>query len=274
MRQIHSRYPDITIVYDELIPITVRFFNGDKLLQTVTSYDGVVEYTGETPLKDGETDHSRWSFAGWSPDPSAATGNMDCYAVFVYTGSYARELVQRTIEGAYRNERVTSIGQYAFTNCNKLTSVDFPNVTTVGAYAFQACNKIVSVNIPMLNKIEKYTFNGCSALTAVNFPVVASIGQRGFSGCSAMTIADFAVVERIDADAFLNCKAIVALIVRSETVCSLSGVLTGTPIASGTGYIYVPRVLVDSYKAATNWSTYAAQIRAIEDYPEICGGDE
>ena len=46
-----------------------------------------------------------------------------------------------------------------------------------------------------------------------------------------------------------------------------------TPIASGTGYIYVPAALVDNYKAATNWSTYANQIRAIEDYPEICGGE-
>jgi hypothetical protein len=46
-----------------------------------------------------------------------------------------------------------------------------------------------------------------------------------------------------------------------------------TPIKSGTGYIYVPATLIDSYKSATNWSTYAAQFRAIEDYPEICGGE-
>ena len=35
---------------------------------------------------------------------------------------------------------------------------------------------------------------------------------------------------------------------------------------------YVPTSLVDTYKSATNWSTYAEQIRAIEDYPEITGG--
>ena len=51
-------------------------------------------------------------------------------------------------------------------------------------------------------------------------------------------------------------------------LCSLdsTNAFTGTPIASGTGYIYVPAVLIDSYKAATNWSTYAAQFRALEDY--------
>jgi hypothetical protein len=51
-----------------------------------------------------------------------------------------------------------------------------------------------------------------------------------------------------------------------------TNIFASTPIASGTGYIYVPAALVDSYKGATNWSTYAAQIRAIEDYPEITGG--
>ena len=40
----------------------------------------------------------------------------------------------------------------------------------------------------------------------------------------------------------------------------------GTPIASGTGYIYVPSTLVETYKTATNWSTFANQFRALEDY--------
>lgn len=35
---------------------------------------------------------------------------------------------------------------------------------------------------------------------------------------------------------------------------------------------YVPTSLVEEYKSATNWSIYAEQIRAIEDYPEITGG--
>ena len=38
------------------------------------------------------------------------------------------------------------------------------------------------------------------------------------------------------------------------------------PIMKGEGYIYVPRALVDSYKVATNWSSWATQFRALEDY--------
>ena len=57
-------------------------------------------------------------------------------------------------------------------------------------------------------------------------------------------------------------------------MCKLASVnaFSDTPIANGTGFVYVPLSLIEDYKTATNWATYAAQFRAIEDYPEICGG--
>ena len=41
----------------------------------------------------------------------------------------------------------------------------------------------------------------------------------------------------------------------------------GSGIASGTGYIYVPDDLVDQYKVATNWATYASQIKGLSEIP-------
>jgi hypothetical protein len=125
-------------------------------------------------------------------------------------------------------------------------------VTSIGQYAFCSCSALTTANFPAATSIDTYAFSVCSNLTAANFPVATSIGSNAFNGCSKLT----------------------ALILRNATVGSLNrtNAFTSTPIASGTGYIYVPRALVDSYKAATNWSTYAAQIRAIEDYPEITGG--
>jgi hypothetical protein len=90
-----------------------------------------------------------------------------------------------------------------------------------------------------------------------------------------VTKVELDVCSKIDTLAFYFCGKLETLILRkSDAICTLSatGAFTGTPIASGTGYIYVPLALVDTYKTATNWSTYAAQIRAIEDYPDICGG--
>lgn len=48
---------------------------------------------------------------------------------------------------------------------------------------------------------------------------------------------------------------------------SAASAFTGTNIAYGKGAIYVPSELVDSYKIATNWSTYADQIYPISAYP-------
>lgn len=63
-------------------------------------------------------------------------------------------------------------------------------------------------------------------------------------------------------------------IIRTPTVAKLvnKNALQNTMIEDGTGYIYVPSALVETYKTASNWVTYADQIRAIEDYPEITEG--
>ena len=319
--RIQSRYPDITVVYNQLVLYTVRFWNGSTLLQTVenVAYNATAEFTGEDPIKAGETDHSRWAFNGWSPDPSAVTGDMDCYAQFKFTGSLARELVQRTIEGDYENDRVTSIRDYAFYRVNKLTSVSFPAVESAGTKAFNECSslasaelsslttatsnlfmnsgKLASVTMPKVTKAEFGAFSGTiiaeipnaenmevvgdnafarTKLTSIVLPEIVIIGASAFNNCAELAFADFGPsLPQIRKDVFTKCSALTTVILRSTTMVSLenANAFTGTPIASGTGYIYVPKALLEEYKAATNWSTYAAQFRAIEDYPEICGGE-
>ena len=53
----------------------------------------------------------------------------------------------------------------------------------------------------------------------------------------------------------------ISLILDSETLCTNPGSGFNVP-----AYIYVPRALVEDYKVATNWSAYADQFRALEDY--------
>lgn len=119
--------------------------------------------------------------------------------------------------------------------------------------------------------IAAQKFRGCAALTNVIFPNVTSVGLAAFWNCTALKQADFEKTVSFANNAFYGCSALTALILRNtEAVSSLTGNLSGTPIASGTGYIYVPAALVATYKAATGWSTYANQIRAIEDYPGVC----
>ena len=161
-------------------------------------------------------------------------------------------ILKRTITGEYTNNEITMLGSYALTSC-ALASVSFPAVTRVDAYTFDACTRLESVNLPVATSMGFYCFRSCGALSKVELPALTNINNGAFAYCSALTCA-----------IFRNTTKVVTLGSKSA--------FTGTPIASGTGYIYVPAALVDSYKSATNWSTYADQIRAIEDYPDITGG--
>ena len=90
---------------------------------------------------------------------------------------------------------VTSIGDYAFSDCTSLTNVTLgTNVTSIGANAFSG-NKhnlgdpLPSITIPnSVTNIGDYAFSGCGSLTNVTIPnSVTSIGDYAFSDCTNLT---------------------------------------------------------------------------------------
>lgn len=275
-----SRYPSLSIEYSSIKYYTVYFYNGDVLLQAIENVQpgASVRYTGTTPVKPDVDNPGDYAFAGWSPEPTNISGDTVCYAVFTCINYLAKDLIQRTLSGEYENTRVTTIGWGAFSNMASLTSYSFPNVTSVGAYAFGEYYTYnnASFNLPSAIEIGEYAFTRMRGLHEIVLPAATTIGAYAFSECNGMTIADLPSATTIGASVFQSCSALTTVILRNTSgVCSLANTnaFTSTPIASGTGYIYVPSILVSSYKAATNWSTYSNQIRAIEDYPDICGGE-
>ncbi len=61
---------------------TVKFVNGDEVLQTITVAEGKLpEYTGLTPTKEADDDY-RYEFAGWDKEIKKATKNVTYTAVF------------------------------------------------------------------------------------------------------------------------------------------------------------------------------------------------
>lgn len=153
---------------------------------------------------------------------------------------------------SYNNKQQKSIYAYCFYQHPNLTTVDVPNVTSIGKNAFTQCYKLQRVKLPKLT----------------------SMGSDAFSYCSKLTYADIGNAN-IVAWTFASCGVLTTVVLRKTSgVCNLANTnaFSSTPIASGKGYIYVPSALVNKYKSATNWSVFANQIRAIEDYPEICGG--
>lgn len=179
------------------------------------------------------------------------TYDVTAYAtaqVSVHTGGDDGDFVD-LLEGDIReiaSEKITKVKQYTCYGSNSLLSVDLPNVTTIGLYAFYSCANLVTVKMASLLTVNNYAFQNCTDLVTADFASATKINNAALQGCSSLT----------------------ALILRANSICSLvaATVLNNTPIKSGTGYIYVPRSRVGSYKSTTNWSTYANQFRALEDY--------
>lgn len=157
---------------------------------------------------------------------------------------------------------------------NTLAVLDNSDATSLRQRACQQATKLETVNLPNVTSVGQYAFYNCSGLMTAKMPKATSIPAQCFYSCSKLTYCDVGQASSIAAQAFNACNALVTLIIRrTGSICALSNTtaISNSGISKGTGYVYVPATLVDSYKAATNWSTYAAQIRAIEDYPDICG---
>ena len=176
--------------------------------------------------------------------------------------------------------KAIKIGERAFWN-TPLEIADIPEVQDIGMQAFQGAKIAQISNMENINIISDGAFKVCKSLVGrFSFPSIVKVGYSAFQNCTGITAIEFGSSQKDDNTAavrntvFSECTALQTVIFRATTLLSMQNVsaFANTPIASGTGYIYVPSVLVDSYKAATNWTTYANQIRAIEDYPEITGG--
>ena len=139
---------------------------------------------------------------------------------------------------------VTTIGRNAFGFCSSLASVNIPSgVTSIGQGAFSMCTSLTSANIPdSVTTIGESAFFRCTSLTSVTIGnSVTSIGRYGFYGCSSLT----------------------SITVNATTPPTLANSNLNPFDDTNDCPIYVPAASVNTYKAASVWSTYASRIQAI-----------
>ena len=185
--------------------------------------------------------------------------------------------------------KLATSGTYAFNNCTSLESISMPQLATVPNYMFAGCSALSSVSIPNATRINQYAFQNCKDLTSIELDGVTNIGNYAFSGTGIGTlvipdatslgtylcqgyrtgVVDQHKTVNLSSNRFNGANSLCHLILRSTTMCTLTtNALTGTAIAAGIGWIYVPTDLVATYKAASNWSNYASQIVDISEYPK------
>ena len=84
---------------------------------------------------------------------------------------------------------VTSIGEWAFSGCSSLTSIEIPDsVTSIGDQAFYYCSSLTSVVIPdSVTSIGYDAFENCISLTSIVIPdSVMYIVEDAFRGCDSL----------------------------------------------------------------------------------------
>ena len=103
----------------------------------------------------------------------------------------------------------TYIGDYAFYDCDNLTTVTMGNtVTTVGEYAFATCDVLTAVTVSgAWSVIEEGTFKDCVALTSITLPEsVTAIESMAFFGCKELTTIGLTdKLESVTKQAFYGC---------------------------------------------------------------------
>ncbi len=109
-------------------------------------------------------------------------------------------------------EGVTSIGDYAFYGCEKLSQITFPeSLISIGHSSYTGCDGVEEILLPGgLLSIESSAFNDCVALRKIVIPdTVTAIGAYAFASCDVLAEVTIGKsVDSIGARAFANCGAL------------------------------------------------------------------
>ena len=180
--------------------------------------------------------------------------------------------------------------------------VDYINqkLTQLGQYKFYYMPSIHNVRCDAVINIGKYTLYGCSSLKHLYFPNVVSIEEHVFHtlGCENLILPN---LKTMGAACFVNTTTLKRLIIPkcvslTPNTCSLTGIyvldagntslipssssmpnltilvlrnnvlttLENRSCIRSIEEIYVPQDLIEQYKVATNWATYADKFKPLE----------
>ena len=162
-----------------------------------------------------------------------------------------------------RTRKVTSIGNRAYSNYGKLTSVTIPNsVTYIGNQAFYQCDNLTSVTIGnSVTSIGSEAFFYCHSLTSVIIPnSVTDIGNQAFYECSSLTSVTIPnSVTSIGDRAFedIDMPIVVSLIENPFVITGKqSDNRTFSQNTFNNATLYVPVGTIEKYKSTEGWKDF------------------
>jgi hypothetical protein len=149
------------------------------------------------------------------------------------------------------------------------TATEFPDINTDKAVSlfsiYSNCKNAKRVSVLNLKNTPSlwWAFNECNALEKTEFTdwnMIVSEQSGTFKNChslKAIVIRSFGANKEFNSNNLAGCYHFDGTV--DETY---------NPNGDKDGYFYVPRANVEELKAATGWSLFGDQIRALEDYTE------
>ena len=135
----------------------------------------------------------------------SGTGAMKNY---IYGNNKSPARLNLSVTSIVIEEGVTSVGDYAFENCDNLTSITIPgNVESIGERAFYNCDNLTDVTLQDgVKSIGDATFIWCNNLTNIVLPnSITSIGDWAFKDCTSLTSIKIPSSVTSIHDPFYNC---------------------------------------------------------------------
>lgn len=134
-------------------------------------------------------DNATWSLSADGTLRISGTGKMwDWNKVYVdnrYRTDAPWQAYRDQITKVIIGKGITSVGDYAFYEFEKLTSVSIPEgVVSIGRCAFMYCD-LTALTLPEgVEILEDYAFSDCRRLDAISFPdSLTTLGEFAFYGC-------------------------------------------------------------------------------------------
>ena len=161
----------------------------------------------------------------WSFEPIDGVLTVDGEGAmpdFTYSEGAPWYLYRSRLFKAVLDEKITSIGAYAFNECARLTEIDASKATLsqIGEGAMGNCVLLESIAFKYASKLDvgADAFSGCVALKTVDLGAAdGSVGAGAFSGCAALTEVTLPkTMQALEAETFDGCAALEKLTIPED----------------------------------------------------------
>ena len=161
--------------------LTIVYGNGQEDIKITQDYGTTIPIIDNPMVNKGGYDFAGWDKdipttmpakdvtvnAQWSPIFYRDGGTITGFTTYGRHENYTEIIFPSLIDGV----EMTAIGEFAFYNCDSLTSITIPDsVTSIGESAFSGCSSLTSITIPdSVKSIGWGAFEDCTSLNKVNF---------------------------------------------------------------------------------------------------------